>query len=86
VALFFKQWGGWRWAREVNDAEFESGLTDEERAQFERGSVIGLTPDGQIVDAASPPPYPVGVEWMMRTTKHAAGRVLDGRTWDEYPT
>jgi hypothetical protein len=69
----------------VNDAEFERGLTDEEQAQLERRSVTGLTPDGRIVASASAPPYPVGVEWMMRTTKHAAGRELDGHTWDEYP-
>lgn len=44
------------------------------------------TLDGQVsipFRPGCPDPYPLG--WVRRIGKKAAGRELDGRTWDEYP-
>lgn len=85
VPFLFKQHGAWRWAREVNDFAYEQSLSETDRERYATRSVVGLAPDGTRVDARSTPPYPDGVEWMMNVGKHDAGRVLDGRTWDEFP-
>lgn len=70
VPFFFKQWGAW-----VPD-------------DFSTVTKTGHTPkrcwvhiDGEIYDYA----YPYNTEGVMWASKKAAGRVLDGRTWDQAP-
>lgn len=69
VPFFFKQWGEW------------AGHSEGERW-------MGTAPDGYVSadnsEAAGKETAgaPLGV-W--RVGKRAAGRMLDGRTWDEYP-
>jgi protein gp37 len=76
IPFFFKQWGAWSF--------------DPTPGAFTHR----VEPDGTY----TPPPSRTEIErrvelgtghtgWagMSRTTKHAAGRILDGRTWDEFP-
>ena len=69
VPFFFKQWGEW-----------------EPRELWSPGPVMQIAIDksGSVVpiDVA---PQDVGGQRFVRVGKKAAGRVLDGRTWDEYP-
>jgi protein gp37 len=75
VPFFFKQWGAF------------APLSN--HATSYRGNVVGgylgyngewSGPHARIWGTSHPP------EFMLRLGKKEAGRVLDGRTWDEYPT
>ncbi len=71
VPFFFKQWGEWAQESERNvDREI-------------KGALLKVTQSGETygICTASPDVY----AWMRRVGKKAAGRVLDGRTWDEFP-
>lgn len=76
VALFFKQWGNWRpgpasWTHRVElDGTYWPRPT---RDAFDFARACGLIHDDS------------GWYGMTNVGKHAAGRVLDGRTWDEMP-
>ena len=79
VPFFFKQWGAWKpdWTS-VNDGNH----------QFkDLGPCVALWPDGSTEPAGGEAQR---VDWawspMQRVGKKAAGRELDRRTWDEYPT
>lgn len=69
VPFFFKQWGEWQIARDYVPA----ALNDTNRFRFVdhfgRGDVYG-GPDCAVMECVG---------------KHRAGRLLDGRTWDEFP-
>ncbi|WP_422444318.1 DUF5131 family protein [Thermoanaerobacterium sp. DL9XJH110] len=73
VTFFFKQWGEWM---------PHDGCWDEPHQK------IIMAPDGEICE-----PYhgwgldqrERGWEFMVRVGKKRAGRLLDGRTWDEIP-
>jgi protein gp37 len=69
VAFFFKQHGEWRMR----------GLGDrDDQPRFRMSSVTGK--DAHLLENSG------GEEvWMQRVGKAAAGRELDGRTWDEVP-
>ena len=72
VAFFFKQWGEWL---PVDHAPKTCRVTAEPGV---------LSTDGtwrQPQAIANPPKH----VFMLRVGKKAAGRELDGRTWDEYP-
>lgn len=75
VPFHFKQWGEWepreQWSGHQGGGRFEP--------------MVAIMPDG------SPCPYDVtpqdvGAHRMARVGKKAAGRLLDGRTWDGFPT
>lgn len=71
VPFFFKQWGAWGETATL-------GFGDSPRAEthvFETGESI-KTFGGSV---------PFGIE-MRRVGKKEAGRMLDGRTWDQLPT
>jgi protein gp37 len=80
VRFLFKQWG--RWRPVDTTAQMPSGIAC---PVFDR--------DGQFIDLNAPPDGWPGWQaarergWQMfhAAGKHAAGRVLDGRTWDEFP-
>lgn len=70
VAYHFKQWGEW------------TPLFDGRELRYPlRGSrlAVNLAADGRAARDGHPG------EPMIRLGKKAAGRELDGRTWDEYP-
>lgn len=71
MAFFFKQWGEWQ-------IDTRGGVMPD---TGERETWIGK--NGKTYN----PSAPYGQEcWsMMRVGKKAAGRLLDGRTWDEFP-
>lgn len=70
VAFFFKQWGEW--------------VPEGACPYFAPDTAITLNLDGTTTPAARGP-YPAGHRTLHRVGKHRAGRLLDGRTWDEYP-
>jgi protein gp37 len=74
VAFFFKQWGEW------------SAWDDEHDWIPARGCAV--TPDGRVfTDARAINRTPADTEfWLMqRTGKSRAGRLLDGREWNDFP-
>lgn len=72
TAYFFKQWGAHAPIREYDD--FEGWHTGE----------IVLNRDGRDW-RGSEALFEDGAYVMQRVGKHRSGRLLDGRTWDEYP-
>jgi len=81
VSFHFKQWGEWAAIAPIyheND-DYEAAIdgVDERRSlTLDRGGVEWADGDGQ------PPPG----SWLLeRVGKKAAGRELDGRTWDDIP-
>ncbi len=80
VAFFFKGWGEWAPLDAVGASGW-SALTDSEyrgRSRRGRGMLHGGPYDGLIcVHAVFLP--------LVRIGKKRAGRILDGRTWDEMP-
>lgn len=76
VPFLFKQWG--EWAPQFGT----DGLTPLAYPKlWEHYQRTNLTTAGREATAADHE----GAEPMMRVGKRAAGRELDGRTWDEYP-
>jgi len=76
-SFLFKQWGQWAptgaWAP-VPDAGGNSGDDDSPVLVTAREALVSQpTADGCR-------------EVVKRVGKHQAGRMLDGRTWDEYPS
>lgn len=91
VAFFFKQWGAWE---PLEPVYADDGHDDVLLDGYDDVDIVSLNRSGQI-EAKLPragghlghQPNPAGAPWWMaRVGKRAAGRVLDGRTWDEYPT
>jgi protein gp37 len=90
VAFFYKQHGVFRPAGPVYRPG-ESVADWDERDLELTGSGCVIDPDGTlpvrwdsrrfVVDRAPA----AGAWWMQRVGKKAAGRTLDGRTWDEFP-
>ena len=81
VAFLFKQWGEW-----ATDFRGGTHLLQTTGQLITRESGTTTNPYGHgsgvqdLVDRGHP-----GWVRVRRTGKHAAGRELDGRTWDEYP-
>jgi protein gp37 len=87
VPFFFKQHGEWAPLGPLygDTDEVDAAHLDAVHLEVnERRQVIQLEPDGTVVN---PEEYQPGAgTWLMaRVGKKAAGRELDGRTWDEYP-
>lgn len=76
VPFFFKQWGEWM---PFNSGEF-SGIP---AWMEDRTPVCLVKPDGRVIRPYCLNDAP-GHE-MARVGKKAAGRLLDGRTWDQFP-
>ena len=78
IAFHFKQWGEWRWAREAEDREYEREHGDLfPNSRWEVLSAAGEVRGDNVPQA--------GDSVVQRVGKRAAGRELDGRTWDEFP-
>lgn len=89
VPFFFKQWGRWGPAAPAypdSDDEVEFDAWDR-LGDWE--SLAAVEPSGAIPQTINPDwcdhqPRP-GSWWMAPVGKREAGRVLDGRTWDQMP-
>lgn len=77
VPFFFKQWGNWRPGYDPASISVDLNVTKRATARW-------VLPDGSIDTTGNRPKIP-GAAPMVRVGKKAAGRGLDGRTWDEYP-
>ncbi|MCI2424324.1 phage Gp37/Gp68 family protein [Saccharopolyspora sp. K220] len=76
VPFFFKQWGEWA---PVNEPRSDP-WSDPSRHRW-------LAPDGTRKPFGEfTGTEPAGLALVHRVRKKAAGRVLDGRTWNEFPT
>jgi protein gp37 len=74
IPFFFKQWGAWG------------------RGSYLRNGGKIMARDGRLADPettgerfGAEHPANLNLEWIRRVGKGAAGRELDGRTWDEMP-
>lgn len=79
VPFFFKQWGEWEIASAANGHHDCSMASNGARWVHNDGLVNGPS---WFRDDKREDTEPVG---MIRVGKKAAGNVLDGRTWEEYP-
>lgn len=70
VAYFFKQWG--EWGPDDFCYVTESGATPPRQWMYPDGQVLNWRGHGSTTQ-------------LLRYGKKAAGRLLDGRTWDEFP-
>ncbi|MEU7831333.1 phage Gp37/Gp68 family protein [Nonomuraea sp. NPDC049129] len=74
VAFHYKQHGAW--------ATYGDGETT---SAGSHGPLALVSPDGRTHSTRMGVLAPAGSVLMARYGKHRAGRVLDGRTWDEFP-
>lgn len=81
VPFFFKQWGEW----EPCPQEFWHGLGPTGRPPQLAISPEGVTAGGFLSDRLARQKAEEGWKRVRRVGKRVAGRVLDGRTWDEFP-
>ena len=78
VPFFFKQWGEWSLKGAIR--ETASTVTDFGVLSFDGEWFGGSTGwNGRPIDPDT------GEAYMQKVGKRAAGRLLDGRTWDEFP-
>lgn len=90
VPFLFKQWGNWRAAAWFDgpDADDDSG---DAFVDLERTEHVFIANDGRAWDTLGGrlmyPPVPLG-HWclMVNEGKKVAGRLLDGRTWNGFPS
>lgn len=86
VAFFFKQWGEYGRAY-TSDCLSPNGMQWCIGDDPDGRTVMAL-PDGTITDEqwnGGAGPHLKGAQPLIRVGKKAAGRLLDGRTWDELP-
>ena len=102
VPFLFKQWGDWKPISQMADVEHSALYRSKVKAKpHEDQSVIDdiwgkactvattvLHNDGSTHDFTEPMAFLLGTEAMQifNVGKKAAGRLLDGRTWDGYPS
>lgn len=89
VPFLFKQWGNWRAAAWFDGPDSEAD-NDDDFVDLDRTEHVFIANDGRTWDTLGGcymyPPLPLG-HWclMVNEGKKAAGRHLDGRTWDGVP-
>jgi len=84
VPFFFKQHGEWMPLGPLYGESAEMDVARLDAMYYERRQIAQVEPDGTVVDPEAR--QPVDGTWLMaRVGKKAAGRHLDGRTWDQYP-
>lgn len=99
VPFLFKQWGEWRPISQMSEGEDRAlwrsrviAKPHEDQANLDdiygrvcttESTVLHL--DGSLHHFLEPNAFPAGAMTMYRVGKKAAGRQLDGRTWDETP-
>lgn len=71
IPFFFKQWGAW---------------APETHSNFARYQARTVRYEGSLVSPVSQESHGVEPVYMCEIGKARAGRILDGRTWDAYPT
>jgi len=76
VPFFFKQWGGWKPLCTCTDAEIHSLLESSTREAWIEPASEGDYSQFRVHETHS----------MFKIGKKRAGRKLDGRTWDQYPS
>lgn len=74
VPFHFKQWGEW--------LPVQQATADNEDA---RGLIAWVRKDGTVHDGSNGVDFFHGDKQIVRVGKKAAGRLLDGHTWDEFP-
>jgi protein gp37 len=79
VPFLFKQWGEWAPANEHENNSLHSGYCHPKGRNAEWPSPPGLGEYGPTELEAR------GFRFVARIGKKAAGRLLDGRTWDQFP-
>lgn len=95
VPYFFKQWGEWapgypQYGDTDSIIRFEDGehdceyLARDEVCLEDTGRQAVIVEDEEVISSWQPRPDR-NPWWMARVGKKAAGRELDGRTWDEVP-
>lgn len=82
VAFFFKQWGEW-----TNRGAVVVGGNLRADCQADRVRLVHPTgqTDLEVFESSKGRSTVPGSMYMRRVGKHTAGRMLDGRTWDELP-
>lgn len=90
VPFFFKQWGEWLPANQMVDTDhlyIPAPDHDPEATRMCKVDEIVLHNDGARHRIVDPGAFQQGCApmHMFRVGKRAAGRLLDGRTWDEFP-
>lgn len=101
VPFFFKQWGEWRPVCQMDDAECsalyrsnrvakdgeDQGNLDDVYGRTCKVPTLCLRVDGGHCDANSPNAFLYGTKPVLafRVGKNAAGNLLDGREWIEWP-
>lgn len=86
VGFFFKQWGEWKPISQMSEGEADALYVpapkkDPEATRRCRVERAVLQLDGRIEEA-----FPKGAMTVYKVGKKTAGRVMDGRTWDESPS
>jgi protein gp37 len=90
IPFFFKQWGDWEAVEPVYDDDRDDDVVLD---GYDTVSIVSFSQAGvieQVLPRVGNPhgqqPDPKGDPWWMaKVGKKAAGRQLDGRTWDQMP-
>jgi protein gp37 len=78
VPFFFKQWGQYQPRGGLDGEAYEGWAVNMDR-------IVAVAPDGRLIADDAWHWAPRG-SWAMESVgKKAAGRLLDGREWNEYP-
>lgn len=82
VAFHFNQWGEWAPDDGPAPDARDRIMAGECQAAYHDGTAWQVADHGFAIDVGDARGHG---EWVYRTGKRAAGRRLDGRTWDEFP-